>query len=375
MQQAGHRAQVRVALRPALRRTVGEHRAGSNQRHRLVVRHVGFDKSVRAARSLALRAEVDGVDKTEGAACAQCFQRPQVGHSRRGRHQQGERAGIGCKHPFVGGRAAQRQARHTLRAVLVGQGVVLRGDGAFGNAPGRVVRQRFTLLFCHGTGGGLLQCAAQRFLQHQRGHQVFKHRTRPGPQRGQVAMAEERPAERTPMFDGHVSLRDGKEAGQPRFTGQQVVVVAVQLLAVGLQADVQQAALAVVQRLEVHRAGQLARTTGQVLQPCRHAGQAFDGVAQVGLQRGHHVLQHPQRAVGHAAVAAQGQRVQFAPRLMHHALQGHGFFTLCGPHRFAVKELRHRTQRVHGAQQRAQAVRALACAAQDVRGVALPMNL
>ena len=121
-------------------------------------------------------------------------------------------------------------------------------------------------------------------------------------------------------------------------------MVAVQLLAVGLQADVQQPALAVVQRLEVHRAGQLARAAGQVLQPCGGSSHTFDRVAQVRLQRGHHVLQHPQRAVGHAAIAAQGQRVQFAPRLVHHALQRHGFFALCGPHRFAVEELRHRTQ-------------------------------
>ena len=126
VQQAGHRPQTGFAPRPALRCTVRQHRAGRHQRHRLVVAHVGFHKAVGSTGGLALRAVVDGLDEAESPPRAQRLQRPQVGHCRRRRHQQRQRAGIGCQHALVGGRATQRQTGNTLWAVLVGQGVVLR---------------------------------------------------------------------------------------------------------------------------------------------------------------------------------------------------------------------------------------------------------
>ena len=231
------------------------------------------------------------------------------------------------------------------------------------------MRQCLALLLGDGTDVGLLQRAAKWLFKHQRGHQVLEHRTRPRAQRSQVAVAEKGPAKRTPVLHRHVAFGNGNQAGQTRLAGQQVVVVAVELLAVDLKTNVHQTASLVIQRFEVHRASQLARAPSQVVKAHTRRLNTFHGVAQVRLQGGHQVLQHPQRTVGHAAVAAQRECVQLAPGLVHDGLQPQRIVAVGGPDRLALEELRDGAQRVDGAEQRAQAVRPLACAAQHLRGV------
>ena len=94
-------------------------------------------------------------------------------------------------------------------------------------------------------------------------------------------MAEKGPAERAPVLGRHVTLGDGDQACKPGLAGQQVVVAAVEQLALGLQTDVHEATSLVVQRLEVHRAGQQARAACQVLQARRGRSRAFHAVAQL----------------------------------------------------------------------------------------------
>ena len=146
--------------------------------------------------------------------------------------------------------------------------MVLGEIGRFGNSPGQLLLPAELALRGYGRSGHGLQQALRGLAHQQRRHQVFEHRARPGSQPGRATHRQKRPAQRAPVALGHVALGNRQKAGQPRLGRQQVVVADVQRLVVNPQADVEQAALGVVQALEIHRLVQAGAAPGQAAQRC-----------------------------------------------------------------------------------------------------------
>ena len=220
VQQRRHRFHMRVAHTPAPRRTVQQHVGNGHDAHALVVRHEGVDAGEADCRSLACSAEIERFDKTVTRPRGQRFERCEVRYRAVRLDLRCKRSGVRRDHQFVGRGAAQGQAWHTLRCVLVGQRVVTRGVGRLGNAPGHVVFAREADLLVQRGEAGAVQHAALWFFEHQRRHQVLEHRTRPRAQAGVFTDRIERPAERGPVAHRHVALGDGQQAGQARFRRQ-----------------------------------------------------------------------------------------------------------------------------------------------------------
>ena len=299
VQQRRHRFHMRVAHTPAPRRAVQQHVGNGHDAHALVVRHEGVDAGEAHCRSLACSAEIERFDKTVTRPRGQRFERCEVRYRAVRLDLRCKRSGVRRDHQFVGRGAAQGQAWHTLRCVLVGQRVVTRGVGRLGNAPGHVVFAREADLLVQRGEAGAVQHAALWFFEHQRRHQVLEHRTRPRAQAGVFTDRIERPAERGPVAHRHVALGDGQQAGQARFRRQQVVIARVELLLGDSVADVEQAALAVVQETEVGFPGQCfaARRHGAQALHGEGRGRLRQAVEQRTAQRGNVVSHAPRELV------------------------------------------------------------------------------
>ena len=214
MQQRGHRLDLRVAHAPALGHAAQQQVGQCHDRHALVVGHQRGHRRDHVGAGLAGHGEVKRLDEAAAAAGAQRGQRVEVAAGAVRRNLRRQRGGVGRDHQLVGRCAAQRQPRHTLRRVLVGQRLVTPGVGRFGDAPGQFQRPGEVDLLAQRGVAGIGQHAAGRLGQHQRGHQVLKHRARPRAQPGQRAHRIERPAQRRPMPHRHIALGDGVQAGQ-----------------------------------------------------------------------------------------------------------------------------------------------------------------
>ena len=320
LQQWRHRGQARVGHRPAARQALQQHIGQRNQGHALVVGHEGADQGVfigaggfaAGCIGLARRGVVQRFDEAPAAARAQHLQRAQIGRGRLGFQHGGQGTGIGRHHTFVGWCAAQGQARHALRRVLVGQRAVGGGVGRFADAPGQVVLARVVALFLHRHVAGCAERTAGRFIQHQGGHQVLEHRARPRTQAHFARRGHEGPAQRGPVGRGHIAFGDGPQAGQARLGGQQVVVAIVQRLLGNAVADVQQAPARVVEEGKVGRFGQAPAACGQGLQQGllgRAAARALTGL------RHHHQVAAEVAAVDGGDVGGQQglQRLRVDP--------------------------------------------------------------
>ena len=93
-------------------------------------------------------------------------------------------------------------------------------------------------------------------VEHQRGHQVLKHRTRPRAQAGLRAAGKKWPAQRRPVAHRHIPFGDGPQTGEARLRCQQVIEASIQLLFGDTEAEVQQVPLAVIQEAEVGLGGE-----------------------------------------------------------------------------------------------------------------------
>ena len=251
VKQRAHGFDVRVGHAPAARRAVEQHVGNRDDAHALVVRHKGVDTCEALGRGLPAGAEIERLDEAVAGARRELLHAREIGHGEVRRDLRRERRRIRRDHQFVDRRSPQRRARHALRRVLVGQCVVARGVGRFRNAPRHVLRVAERHLLADRRLAGVAQHAALRLVEHQRGHQVLEHRSRPRAQPGIGADRIERPAERGPVVHRHIALGDGEQAGQARFGGEQVVEARVELLLGDAKADVKQVALAVVQKSEI----------------------------------------------------------------------------------------------------------------------------
>ena len=138
---------------------------------------------------------------------------------------------------------------------------------------------------------GLTQYAARRFVEHQTGHQVLKHRAGPGAQSGVRTAGEKRAPQAGPVAHRQVALGNRQQAGQARLRRQQVVEAGVKLLLGNAVADVQQMPFGVVQESKVGLPGQLLAGRRQRLQTPRRLGRAgnpagADGGAGLNIEPG-----------------------------------------------------------------------------------------
>ena len=210
---------VRVGHAPALRHAVQQHVGQRHQRHALVVGHEGLDadqrRALHLAAALARGREVQRLEKTQPAARAKALECRQVQAGVVRCDLGRQRSGVGRDHQLVGRCAAQCQSRHTLRRILVGQGVVAARVGRFRDSPGHTMCRRVAALLDQRRGARLEKHTAARLGQHQCRHEVLEHRARPRAQGGGRADGVERAPERPPVAHRHVTLGDGQQAGQP----------------------------------------------------------------------------------------------------------------------------------------------------------------
>ena len=288
---------------PALRHAAHEHIGQRHDSHALVVGHVSADQREFLAMGLAFGREVQRLVKAVAAARRQCSQRAKVVAGRTCVHQCGQRRGIRGNHQLAHGREAQCQSGHTLRGILVCQRVIAPGIGAFGNAPGHVLVEALHIrhMFTQGRTPCLAQGTVEGLGDHQGGHEVLEHRTRPRAQYRVVAVGKKRPAQCRPVTHGQIALSHGHQAGGPGFGGQQVVERGVELRLFQPVADVQQMPPGVVQKPEVGLPGERIQRLGQGHEAPRGLGCAAAvcglRVAVHRLQRSQMVGQQPQQFV------------------------------------------------------------------------------
>ena len=271
VQERRHRLDARIAHAPVARHAVEEDVGDRDDAHPLVVRHEGADAGDAFRARLAPGRVVERLDEAVAAARARLLEAAQVGRGTMRRDLGRERGRVRRDDELVVRRAAQRQARHALGRVLVGEGVVAAGVRGLRDAPRHVVVARERDVLEHGGVRGAVQDAAVRLVEDERRHQVFEHRPRPRAQAGERADGVERAAERDPVRRGNVALGDRPQAGRARFRGEQVVEAAVELVLGDAKADVEEAPLAMEEEGEVGLGGD--RAAGRAMR-CRRAATA-----------------------------------------------------------------------------------------------------
>ena len=262
LQQQQRGLERRVGLEAALHRLVEQQIGQRQQAHALVVRHVrAHDRAGLAARQ-ARRRVVDRLVVTEGAGQALVGQALQVLDGGSRFDHQRHHAGVRRHHQVLGQAALEAQTRHAEGAVLVVQvgvgGVVAR----LGHAPRHTALAPIADLAVDGREHGLVQQRVVVARHHQHRHQVLEHRAAPRQQQGVAVHRGEQASEGEPVGLRHLALRDGGEAGQAHFGGQQVVVAGIAAVLVDVVADGHQVACRVVEEAVFH-VRQVAAALGQ----------------------------------------------------------------------------------------------------------------
>ena len=308
MQQRGHGLDMRIAHAPPPWGAVEQHIGQRHNAHALVVGHEGAHPGDPVHACLAGRREVQRLDQPIHAAPLHGLNAAQVGDGLMRHQLSRQHGGIGRNHQFILWRAPQGQSGHALWRVLVGQRVVAGGISRLRHAPGRVLLSRIGHLLQHRRVARAVQQTAMRLVQHQRGHQVLEHRTRPRAQPRMTSASVRGTAQGRPVAHGHIALGNGQQARQTGLRRQQVIEAGIQLLLSDAVTNVKEVALAVVQKAVVRLPGHAFETAGQGTQPDDDVGiLAFSSlIPKCGSQGGDMVRQTSQK--------------RFAPRagLSHH---------------------------------------------------------
>ena len=221
--------------------------------------------------------EVDRVVVAVSALDAELRQPREVADGRLRTDGQRERRGVGRDDEVVGQAALHAQSRDAERLVLIRLVTVDDAVGRFGDPPRHAVLPAVLDLAAHHALVGRVEQRLRKGFHEEYRHQVLEHRCAPRQQRGCAGHAHGRPAQPEPMPLRHVAARDGKEARQARFRGEQVVVRRIEparLFGVGQPvADREQLAGAVVQEAEMHLVGQRTAPLRQREQPPGQSGQ------------------------------------------------------------------------------------------------------
>ena len=158
------------------------------------------------------------------------------------RHHQRERRGVRRDDQILGQSALEPQAGHAERAVLVVERRIDRVVAGLRHAPRHAALPAVLDLPLHRRPIGLVE---QRVLvggHHQQRHQVLEHRAAPRQQHRLATGAREQAPEGEPALLRQLALRDGDEAREARFRGEQIVVAGVAPRLADVVADGQQMA-------------------------------------------------------------------------------------------------------------------------------------
>ena len=172
----------------------------------------------------------------------------------------------------------------------------------------------------------LPQHGERKRTHNEHGHQVLEHAAAPRDERRLAGGPRQRPPEVKPVFDRNVILRDGDEAGKPRFRGEEIVVGRVERVATLLIANGEQLPVAVEQKAKVHLHREVVCALGDGLEP--RADLVLAGHVQTCAPHGNEVTAKIAAVDGgdvgrfeHAQIVQIVPVVEMAPKAAH-ALEG-----------------------------------------------------
>ncbi len=263
LQQELDRGDDRLAVEAPAHLAAEQRIGDGHDGHALVVSHVVADDCEVFAGRHATRRVVDRLEVAIVAERALIREHAVVRHRRRRIDHRRKARRIGGNDGVGAEPALQAEAGHPEIGILVGELEVAGVIGGFRYSPGDAFFRPVRDLAGDDEAVGLGEQAPVRCTHHQRGHQVLEHRARPGDQCRAAGDVGGDASHSEPVLGGHIALGDGEEAREPRFRGQQIVVVGVALPVARQVSDRQELALGVVEEAVVHRYGEAARRVGE----------------------------------------------------------------------------------------------------------------
>ena len=228
LQQQLRRLDHRLGVEPRPHRAVEKRVGDGDDRHALMVGHEGAHDRDAFAFGQAARRVVQRLVEAIAAARADRGEPLEVSRRRLRIDHARERGRIRRDDDVFAEPALQPEAGHAEVRILVGELQVAGVVGGFRNAPGDPERGPVFDLPPHDQPARPLDQAAGRRAHHERRHQIFEHRARPGDQRGAVRDRRDGAAEPEPVAGRNVALGDRHEARQPRLGGEQIVAARVE---------------------------------------------------------------------------------------------------------------------------------------------------
>ena len=296
-QQCRVRAHGGVGEKPPPHLISAQRVARRQQAHALVVRH-------HAAHDLpaAARARAGAVERVEKPVLPQQPERresAQVAHRRARLDRQREKAAVRREHELFVHARLQGQRRAAVRLVAVAQRAVEREVRALRHAP-RLPRAHAPPLHVQAEFRALPQQRVAHRRQKQLRHQILEHRPRPRHAAAVVVFLHLRARQGAPVLARHVAPRHGEVRRQPCLAREQIVIALRPFAAAGVDADVHQPPLRVVERAEVHAVAEHLRPRRKLVPPPAAQGvcrREQGGGAVAAVHRGHIQRRHrPQRA-------------------------------------------------------------------------------
>ena len=258
-----------VARRPLLQQQLGRlddrlavearpHGAGvedvrdGDEQHALVMRHVGAHHRDPGPLRKPGPGVVEGLVETVGAVGAGFPEPAEVLRSRRGIDHGRQSGRVRGDDHILAEAAPEPETRHAEVRVLIGLLEIARIVPRLRDAPGHAALGAVRDLSADHEPAALLQQASRGRAHHERGHQILEHRPRPGHEGGVLLHGGERPPQSEPVRDRRVALRDGHEAREASFRGEQIVAAGIEARVLDAVPDGEELADGVEQEGEVH---------------------------------------------------------------------------------------------------------------------------
>ena len=262
-----------------------EHCVGhSHDRHALVMGHERpHDRDGLPGRHTVGR-KVQRFVEAMAAQRTQPGQGIQIGHRRRGIHHRGKGRRIRRDDEVSVQAALKAKPGYAEVGILIGVLRIPNVIGRLRHSPRHPLFRPERGLPTDDQPARALKQAAGRCPHYQGRHEVFEHGAGPRHEHGPACRGGDCPAKPEPFARTNVALCDRDKTCEPRFGGQQVVAVDVELSLVGQIADRQQLALTIAQKAELHRERHAAGLFLDREQPLVQIVRA-DGIEQVALNR------------------------------------------------------------------------------------------
>ncbi len=237
LQQQLGRLHPRVRVEPLHHRVAEQSVRQRNEGHALVMRQTGTDdrapEASRLARftlvtlGVAVRV-VDGVVEAVLALETRGGQPPQVGGALHRIDHRGQGRRVGRHHQLVAQATLQAEAGDAEGLVLIGVVPVHEIVGRLRDAPRHAAGGRVVDLAADDHAAGFVEERLRVAAHQEQRQQVLEHRSVPRQQHGPAPDAGDGAPQMEPVQLGNVAFRNGDEARQARFGGQEVVVGVVQ---------------------------------------------------------------------------------------------------------------------------------------------------